>query len=173
VIPECTHTLPNGRKCRGLAGRNQPFCRHHRPKTTGQRQIPRRDRYTPLVRWRATGRELPHLRAEELPCLVYEILDALTQPGQSPSDRTVGRFLRAALTRLGQVPFPYPDSDPPQTEPAAPVFFPPPQAASAQNVHPAQPPTRAAFPNANPGDLAQIHREMQTLFATLAEAQQQ
>ncbi len=160
MTPECTHTLPNGRKCRGLAGRNQPFCRHHLLKTPGQRPIPRRDRYSALIRWRATGRELPCLRPDELPSLVYELLDALTQPGQAPSDRTVGRFLRAALTRLGQVPFPYPDSEPPQIASLAPG-----------SAHPPTPSTPPGFPGTKPEDLAQLQREMETLFATLAETQ--
>ncbi|HEX3986589.1 MAG TPA: hypothetical protein VHX13_08260 [Acidobacteriaceae bacterium] len=165
MTPECTWTLPNGRKCRGLAGRNQTFCRHHRPQTPGQRPTPRRDRYTPRMRWRATGCELPCLRTEELPSLVYELLDSLTQPGQAPSDRTVGRFLREALTRLGQVPFPYPDSESPQPVPSL--------ASAHLGRHLAAPPSAtAAFPPSNPADLAQLQREMATLFATLAEAQQ-
>jgi hypothetical protein len=164
MTPECTRILPNGQKCRGLAGRNQPFCRHHRSKTPGQRPIPRRDHYTPLIRWRTTGQELPYLRTEELPSLVFEILDALTQPGQAPSDRTVGRFLRAALTRLGQVPFPYPSSEPePQNVPVPPI-------RPGQHAHAATPTTTSAFPSSNPADLAQLQREMATLFATLEEA---
>jgi hypothetical protein len=155
MTPECTFTLPNGRKCRGLAGRNQPFCRHHRAKNPGHRPIPRNDRYSPLARWRAAGQELPHLRVAELRSLVYELLDALTQPGQAPSDRTVGRFLRTALTRLGQVPFPYPDHE----------------SAPQQPFSSAPAPVASALPEARPGDLAQLQREMETLFATLAEAQ--
>ncbi|HEX3663003.1 MAG TPA: hypothetical protein VHU89_16320 [Acidobacteriaceae bacterium] len=167
MTPECTHILPSGQKCRGLAGRNQPFCRHHRPKTLGQRPIPHRDRYTPLMRWRATGQELPYLRTEELPSLVYELLDALTQPGLAPSDRTVGRFLRAALTRLGQVPFPYPNSEPePQNVPVPPI-------RPGQHAHASPASPTSAFPSSNPAELAQLQREMATLFATLAEAQQQ
>ncbi len=159
MTPECIQTLPNGRKCRGLAGHRQPFCRHHRPKADGPPPIPHRDRYSPLIRWRATGRELPYLRAQQLPSLVYELLDALTQPGLAPSDRTVGRFLRAALTRLGQVPFPHP-----YIQPAPPPAFAPP----APTVPPA---AHQAFAHANPSDLAQLQQEMSTLFATLEEAQ--
>jgi hypothetical protein len=169
MTPECIHTLPNGRKCRGLAGHRQPLCRHHRPKTDGPPPISQRDRYSALARWRATGRELPYLRAQELPSLVYELLDALTQPGQAPSDRTVGRFLRAALTRLGEVPFPYPHN-----EPAPPPASLPPT-RPAQSCYPSAPAAQSAahhaFAHANPNDLAQLQREMSTLFATLEEAQ--
>lgn len=161
MTPECTHTLPNGRKCRGLAGHNQPFCRHHRPQPKGQRPARREELGSSLARWRAIGRELPYFSPAELPSLIYHVLDTLTQPGEAHSDRTVGRFLREALSRLGHVPFPYPKDicDEPEPMTMAPAH-------SAPSPHP-------TLRNTRPGDLAQLQREMQTLFATLNEAQSQ
>jgi len=171
MTPECTFILPSGQKCRGLAGRSQAFCRHHRPQPAAGHRVRRADRYSPLARWRAVGQDLPWLRPDELPALVYELLDALTQPGQAPSDRTIGRFLRAALTRLGQVPFPYPDSEPAPPLPVAPPFAHAPSALRPPSAQPAHS-THPGFSNAKPGDLAQLQREMQTLFDTLADARQ-
>lgn len=120
MAPECRFILPSGRTCRCAALRNQPFCRHHAPKTGGP-PIAKRKLYSPLAKWRAVGRGLPWLVPEEIPCAIFEILDALTgrDPSERLSDLTAGRYLRTLLARLGRVPFPVPELAPaPEPAPA-------------------------------------------------------
>ncbi|HEY6445935.1 MAG TPA: hypothetical protein VIY53_05700 [Acidobacteriaceae bacterium] len=121
TIPECTFILPNGRKCRCAASRNQTLCRHHGPAVAGPPPTPKSELYSSLRRWRQLGRELPNMPAEEIPFTIYGILQCLVDRGPdsagSISDLAAGRFLRALLNRLGDVPFPYPDS-PSSSEPA-------------------------------------------------------
>ncbi|MGC2637713.1 MAG: hypothetical protein WA294_11085 [Acidobacteriaceae bacterium] len=127
TVPECTFILPNGRKCRCAAIRNQTLCRHHGPAAAGPPPTPKSELYSDLRRWRQLGRELPFMPADEIPSAIYGILQCLVDRGPdsagSISDLAAGRFLRALLNRLGDVPFPYPDSpssSAPASEPDAP-----------------------------------------------------
>lgn len=116
TVPECTFILPNGRKCRCAATRNQTLCRHHRPQpaVAGPPPIPKSELYSNLRRWRQLGRELLFMPADEIPSAIYGILECLVDRGPdstgSISDLAAGRFLRALLNRLGDVPFPCPGS---------------------------------------------------------------
>jgi len=121
MSPECSFTLRNGKKCRGTAIRNHQFCRHHAPRSVyTPPAIAQRAIYTPLARWRALGRQVSTLGPSEIPFAVYEILESLT--GQNPSghhsDAVAGRYLRLLLARLGHVPFPMPQDEPPAPPPA-------------------------------------------------------
>lgn len=98
MAPECRYTLPNGRKCRGLAVHNQPFCRHHGPKFSGPPPLPRRERYSRLSRWARLSRQLPWLDAADIPGEFHNILLSLLENGIS--DREAGRLLRGLLLRL-------------------------------------------------------------------------
>ncbi len=98
MAPECRYTLPNGRKCRGLAVHNQPFCRHHGPKFSGPPPLPRRERYSRLSRWARLSRQLPWLAPSEIPSEFQNILLSLLENGIS--DREAGRLLRGLLLRL-------------------------------------------------------------------------
>ncbi|MGA7523682.1 MAG: hypothetical protein WBW84_14610 [Acidobacteriaceae bacterium] len=156
MTPECTHILPNGQKCRGLAGSNQPFCRHHRPKNappSGRRRNSR----SMLAHWRATGRDLSALPHEELAPILYNLLQCLTQPrGLAPSDRTVGHYLRIILTRLGQVPFaaPFPDEESEL-----------PQPATAETISLAPSATSPGMPT----ELAQLQRDLTAMLGSLSQ----
>jgi len=115
MTPECRFILSNGRRCRGAALHNQDFCRHHgsRPLVLGRPSERKSSILSPLASWRILGRILPWLDREEIPPAVYDILKSLTgkDPAQHLSDRTAGRFLRALLQRLGEVPFPDPNAN--------------------------------------------------------------
>jgi hypothetical protein len=128
TVPECTFILPNGMKCRCAATRNQTLCRHHGPALAGSPPVSKSDRYSDLRRWRQLGRELPLMPADDIPFTIYGILQCLVDRGPdsagSISDLTTGRFLRALLNRLGDVPFPYPGS-PSSSEPASEPEAPP------------------------------------------------
>jgi hypothetical protein len=110
MAPECTFVRRNGRKCRAAANRNQAFCRHHAPKpaSDGPPPIAKRNIYTNLAKWRALGRDLRWLDPAESPLSVYEILNSLAgaDPDNHLSDLIAGRYLRALLTKIGEVPFP-------------------------------------------------------------------
>jgi hypothetical protein len=112
---ECEFRLATGRKCRAAANRNQPFCRHHAPSSAvpAEPPIPKEERYSDLRRWRRLGAQLHSMPADEIPNAVFEILQCLVDRGLDStghiSDLTAGRFLRALLNRLGDVPFPDPD----------------------------------------------------------------
>ncbi|MFY9745104.1 MAG: hypothetical protein WA891_15475 [Acidobacteriaceae bacterium] len=120
MAPECTFILPNGKKCRAAANHNLTLCRHHAPKPAvlGSPR-PKSQIYSRLARWRELGRNLPWLPLDEIPTNIHNILDSLIDrgPGLNSgeiSDLTAGRFLRALLNRLGDVPFPHPDHVPAQ-----------------------------------------------------------
>jgi hypothetical protein len=120
MAPECAFILPSGKKCRAAATRNQTLCRHHGPKPAvlGPPLRPKSQIYSRLARWRELGRNLPWLPIDEIPTAIHNILDCLIDrgPGLNSgeiSDLTAGRFLRALLNRLGDVPFPHPDNVPP------------------------------------------------------------
>jgi hypothetical protein len=123
MAPECTFVRRNGRKCRAAANRNQAFCRHHAPKPAadGPPPIAKRNIYTNLARWRAFGRDLRWIDPAEIPFNVYEILNALTgaNPDDHLSDIIAGRYLRALLTKIGEVPFPQPRFEPSAAPPPA------------------------------------------------------
>jgi hypothetical protein len=126
---ECSFLLPGGRKCRCAATRNQPLCRHHAPKPNpGPPPIPKSERYSDLIRWRRLSRNLPWMPAAQIPREIYTILQCLIDRGPEStgriSDLTAGRFLRALLTRLGDVPFPDPDFESTTLPPAAPAASP-------------------------------------------------
>jgi hypothetical protein len=63
--------------------------------------------------------------ADEIPLEIYNILQCLIDRGTGShgriSDLTAGRFLRALLNRLGDVPFPDPDTMPIPAAAAAPA----------------------------------------------------
>jgi hypothetical protein len=145
MAPECTFVRRNGRKCRAAANRNQAFCRHHAPKraSDGPPPIAKRNIYTNLARWRAFGRDLRWLDPAEIPFNVYEILNALTgaNPGDHLSDLIAGRYLRALLTKIGEVPFPRPDFEPTAAPPQAPSS---PAAPSPNQPQPATSPADSA-----------------------------
>jgi len=134
MSPECSFILSNGKKCRCAATRNQTLCRHHAPKpaVAGPPPMPKRDRYSRLMRWREVGANLQWMPAAEIPRTLYEILQCLIDRGPDStgqiSDLTAGRFLRVLLNRLGDVPFPDPEftpAFPPQFAPASsPASFP-------------------------------------------------
>jgi len=113
--PECTFILRNGSKCRAAANRNQNLCRHHAPKPAvpPPPPIPKNELYSNLARWRRLGLELKSMPEDEIPLAVWQILQCLIDRGpdvpESISDLTAGRFLRALLNRLGNVPFPDPE----------------------------------------------------------------
>ncbi len=115
MVRECSFILPNGNKCHCAATRNLDVCRHHAPKPAvpGPPPIPRRERYSDLIRWRTLGSRLPWMPKTQIPSAVYEILQCLVDRGENSSGRisdlTAGRYLRALLNRLGDVPFPDPD----------------------------------------------------------------
>jgi hypothetical protein len=122
MAPECTFILLNGRNCRCPATRNQLFCHHHAPKPAvpGPPPIPKNRLYSTLARWRALGQNLQWLDSRELPLAVYEILDCLIGKGNDRiSDLSAGRYLRALLHRIGEVPFPLPDVEQPAPQPTA------------------------------------------------------
>jgi hypothetical protein len=156
MAPECTFVRRNGRKCRAAANRNQAFCRHHAPKPAldGPPPIAKRNIYTNLARWRALGCNLRWLDPAEIPFNVYEILSSLTgaDPRDHISDLIAGRYLRALLTKLGEVPFPQPGFEPSAAPtPAAPPPALPPRA----QPQPATPPTGPA-PSLSPAVLEAI-----------------
>jgi hypothetical protein len=110
---ECHFRLPNGRKCRAAATRNQPFCRHHRPKpaVAGPPPLRKRDLYCRLGHWAHVSRNIPWFDPAEIPDEIYGILYSLLQDDVGGiSDREAGRLLRGLLRRVGQVPFPLPGS---------------------------------------------------------------
>ncbi|MGB6133299.1 MAG: hypothetical protein WBG54_16085 [Acidobacteriaceae bacterium] len=116
MAPECSFILPNRKKCRCAALRHQTLCRHHapRPANPGPPPIPKSELYSDLRRWRELGRRLQWMSLEEIPNTIWEILQCLVDRGPdastgSISDLTAGRFLRALLNRLGDVPFPDPE----------------------------------------------------------------
>lgn len=119
MVRECSFILPNGRQCGCAATRNQSVCRHHAPKPAvpGPPPPSRYDRYSDLIRWRRLSSNLQWMPVGEIPLTVYEILQCLIDRGRDStghiSDRTAGRYLRVLLGRLGDVPFPDPDLDPP------------------------------------------------------------
>jgi hypothetical protein len=136
---ECTFRLASGRKCHAAANRNQPFCRHHAPAQAvpAPPRIPRSERYSNLIRWRSLGSRLSTMPVDEIPQEIWALLQCLIDRGPNStgriSDLTAGRFLRALLNRLGDVPFSDPDialaSEPldtpahfPGAGPAAPAF---------------------------------------------------
>jgi hypothetical protein len=112
---ECEFRLASGRKCRAAANRDQAFCRHHAPKPAvpAPPPIPKKDRYSDLSRWRQVGSQLHSMPLDEVPQAIWDILQCLVDRGPDStghiSNLTAGRFLRAFLTRLGDVPFPDPD----------------------------------------------------------------
>jgi hypothetical protein len=112
---ECEFRLASGRKCRAAANRHQPFCRHHAPAPaiSGPPPIPKRDRYSNLIRWRQLRSRLHSMPVDEIPSEVWNLLQCLVDRGIDStgriSDLTAGRFLRVLLTRFGDVPFPDPD----------------------------------------------------------------
>ena len=115
---ECCSILSSGRKCRCAATRNQSVCRHHAPKPAVPTppRPPKSEYYSDLIRWRRLGRDLPWLQPDSLASEVYDILECLIDRGENStghiSDLTAGRFLRAILNRLGEVPFPNPEFAP-------------------------------------------------------------
>jgi hypothetical protein len=122
MAPECSFILSSGRKCRCAATRNQPVCRHHAPKSNVPASpFPKSERDTDLIRCRRLGRELSSMDRTEALIAVWNILDGLIDRGPNGggyiSDRTTGRYLRALLTGLREVPFPYPDFAPPSPVP--------------------------------------------------------
>ena len=124
---ECTFILPNGQKCRGNAIRNSELCRHHRPQPAGRPAPAKRALYSRLAKWRSLGRELAWLEPAEIPLAIYEILDSLTDrdPWDRLSNEVAGRYLRALLSRLGEVPFPFPQpADPDSHRSPAPLRMP-------------------------------------------------
>jgi hypothetical protein len=116
--PECKFRLPNGHKCRCVATRNQPFCRHHGPKSAGPPPLRRRDRYSRLARWAQLSRTLPWIEPSEIPFEIWAILHSLLE--DDISDREAGRLLRALLQRHGDVPFPLPNEINAPPAPASP-----------------------------------------------------
>ena len=115
---ECSFILSSGRKCRCAATRNQPVCRHHAPKPivpTPPRPA-KSECYSDLIRWRQLGCNLPWLDPASLASEVYDLLQCLIDRGENStghiSDLTAGRFLRVLLNRIGDVPFPSPESAP-------------------------------------------------------------
>ena len=115
MIRECSFVLPGGRKCRCAATRHLAVCRHHAPKpaVAGPPPLPKRERYSNLIRWRELARNLPWMPAAEIPQTIYDILQCLVDRGRNStgriSDLAAGRYLRALLNRLGDVPFADPD----------------------------------------------------------------
>jgi hypothetical protein len=122
---ECEFRLASGRKCRAVANRNQPFCRHHAPAPAGPRppRIPKEERYSSLARWRYLGAQLQTIPADQIAYTVWDLLQCLVDRGPNStghiSDLTAGRFLRALLNRLGDVPFPNPELAPVPANPPA------------------------------------------------------
>jgi hypothetical protein len=132
MTPECTHTLPNGQKCRGAALHHQEFCRHHAPSSVyTPSAVSKRHSFTPRARWRAFGRQIPVLDASQMHVALYQLLESLTDPDPSfhHSDLVVGRNLRLLLSRLGHVPFPAPGVAAPAPSPAPPQTVPQPRPA--------------------------------------------
>lgn len=127
TVRECSFILPGGRKCRCAATRNQALCRHHAPKlaVAGPPPLPKRERWSRLMRWRQLGSNIPWMPLSQIPDAVYEILNCLIDRGPGStgeiSDLAAGRFLRALLNRLGEVPFPDPEfaSQPAEAQPGA------------------------------------------------------
>ena len=120
MAPQCCFTLPNGKKCRCAATRNQQFCRHHAPKAAAP-SIPKRERLTRVRRWGTLNRMLPSIDPAEIPFEAYSIFEALLRDGpRGISDREAGRLLRGLFRRHGSVPFPLPSEEgaPPATPPA-------------------------------------------------------
>ncbi len=115
MIRECSFILPSSRKCRCAATRNLAVCRHHAPKPAvpGPRPIPKRERYSNLIRWRELGSNLQWMPVTEIPHAIFDILESLIDRGPNSSgpisDLTAGRYLRVLLNRLGDVPFTDPD----------------------------------------------------------------
>jgi hypothetical protein len=124
---ECVFRLASGRKCRAAANRHQPFCRHHAPKPAvpAPPSIPKSERYSNLSRWRRIGIRLDSIPVEEIPREIWDILQCLVDRGPDSTGRisnlTAGRFLRALLNRLGDVPFPDPDLALESEDPTAPA----------------------------------------------------
>jgi hypothetical protein len=132
---ECEFRLASGRKCRAAASRNQPFCRHHAPAAAVPApRIPQSERYSSLIRWRRLGSQLSTMPLDEIPREIWDILQCLIDRGLnstgSISDLAAGRFLRALLNRLGDVPFPDPDLALATQSLAAPASYPGPSAAA-------------------------------------------
>lgn len=146
TAPECTFILPNGKKCRCAATRNQILCRHHAPKPAVPEPppIPKCELYSNLRRWRQLGAELQSMPASEIPATIYELLDCLIDRGPnstgSISDLTVGRFLRVLLNRQGDVPFPDPERAGAEVAAPVPVLGAHPQTAAAAGSQPSSAP---------------------------------
>ena len=143
--PECSHILPSGQKCRGLALRGQSRCLHHGDPAQRPAPPPRHPFSYRVARWRALGAHIHALPAHEIPLAAYTILGSLIADGPAGiSDRAAGQLLRALLRRLGSVPFPPPAGivlDPslapqpaPSRRPTTP--FPPHPRSAPVSIHP-------------------------------------
>jgi hypothetical protein len=161
-VPECTHRLAAGRKCRGAALRGQPFCRHHDPNAAAptQRPITQYERFSRHRRWIGIHHALPWFTPAEIPIEVFAILHALLEDGdQGISDREAGRLLRALLRRIGDVPFPLPDPDGPASEPPAPT--------------PAWPPATTAYPAFSASPHLDTAEQTEAMIASLLRSASQ
>jgi len=155
MASECRFILANGRKCRGAAIRHHDFCRHHAPQPVpaGPPPLSQRNRFTALKKWRSLGRSLAWLHPAEVPFAIYEILDSLTgrDPNNRLSDNVAGRYLRALLSQLRQVPFPrppFPSAAQPPVAASAPVQRAQPHAAQPHAAQPHVVQPRPAAPAA-------------------------
>jgi hypothetical protein len=106
MVSECRFVLPDRRKCRCAALRNQKFCRHHllhaKPAPALQ---PKERPYSRIVRWRELGQSVTTLPLEDIPYEVLDILTCLLEDGDGGiSDRQAGRLLRGLLRRIGSIP---------------------------------------------------------------------
>jgi hypothetical protein len=106
VVSECRFVLPDRRKCRCAALRNQKFCRHHLPHAKAAPTLQPKDRpYSRVLRWRELGQSVATLALEDIPYEILDILSSLLEDGDGGiSDRQAGRLLRGLLRRVGEIP---------------------------------------------------------------------
>jgi hypothetical protein len=106
MASECRFVLPDRRKCRCVALRNQKFCRHHLPGANAEPTLqPKYRPYSRVVRWRELGQTVTTLALEDIPYEIRDILSCLLEDGDGGiSDRQAGRLLRGLLRRVGEIP---------------------------------------------------------------------
>jgi hypothetical protein len=73
-LEECLHTLKNGKKCRAIALRNQPWCYFHEPFYCKRPAVRKR---TPLPPRPAATQHSSHARVPSVQSALSRILQAL------------------------------------------------------------------------------------------------
>jgi hypothetical protein len=154
---ECAFILPGGRKCRCMATRNHPFCRHHGAPPSGK---PRRDpdRWSRLACWRDFGRTAAKTPKPETVLQAMNVLESLR--GNRISDRTAGRLLRIYLQRWDELPLvPAPETGWDSGDPAPSTAYHP--------APPARPPAPVPLANRAAPTLEQVEQYAKELYAKI------